>query len=91
MPGQKVPLTFHAGDEGWTFEGVVNHLILFSEDNPTSQTMLLYPVTVRFVDGTNQTLERHTLECKFVEPSGIWLRFYPDTTPAAGLTSAAPS
>jgi len=85
--GERLPLRFRAGaDDDWTFEGVVNHLILFCEDNP-SKEKVFYPVTIRFLDGDAETSERHILECEQLLQSGVKLRIYP----AAGSTSPASS
>src|SRR5258708_20577197 len=72
------PLTFQAGaDESWLIKGVVNHLILFFDDNPGRDSRLSYTLTVRFLDGKRPMMEQHIFEGEPLPRGGIKLRMCP--------------
>lgn len=75
---QRYPLTFQAGaDESWLIKGVVNHLILFFDDNPGKDSKLPYTLTIRFLDGKRPMTEQHVFEGEPLPRGGIKLRIYP--------------
>src|SRR5579864_4893825 len=71
-------LTFKAGSEdSWLIAGVVNHVILFFDDNPGQESTLSYVLTIRFLDGNRPVTEQHIFEGKPLSSGGVKLRIYP--------------
>jgi hypothetical protein len=76
-PGERVPVGFHAGEDG-KYRGVVNHIINFFEGGSSAIDQPTYQITARFLDGAKERTERHTIESHPLPKGGVSLRIVPN-------------
>jgi hypothetical protein len=74
----RIGLTFRFGvDDDHVYQGSVMQLDNFFLDNPSKEAKMLFSVLIRFLDGTTERTERHTLVCEPQPKSGFTMKIAP--------------
>jgi len=90
-PGERVPLGFRVGENG-EYVGVVGHVVSFFEGGSYAVNQPPYAITIRFLDGSTERVEQHTMEGHPLPRGGVTLKIYPtvDST-ACAVTPGLPA
>jgi hypothetical protein len=75
-PGERVPLGFRAGEDG-EYPGVAGHIINFFEGGSPIIDQPPYQITARFLDGTQERTEQHTMEGTQLRKGGVRVKITP--------------
>jgi len=75
-PGERYPLGFRVGDNG-EYKGCTGHIFTFFEGGTSATDQPPYPITVRFLEGTKERMEQHTIEGYPLPKGGVGIKIVP--------------